>query len=178
MAPRSSARSTALDACLALLRDGEALSLETAARAAGITKPGLMYHFPTKEALMLALVDHVVERCEAEILVRLPEPSSDSPVELATAYARWALEDAHDASDLVAFADPRLRDLLVDRWSERFRVFAAFDDVEPDLRTRILAVRMLADGVWFATASGALAPTDAERAALAVLVDELLAGPS
>lgn len=172
---RTSSRIDALDAALALLRDGDAVSLESAARAAGLTKPGLMYHFPTKEALMLALVDHVVDRCEAEILLRVPDPSAASPVELATAYARWALEDDHDASDLVAFADPRLRDALVERWSDRFRIFATFDDVEPALRTRILAVRMLADGVWFACASGALAPSVDERRALAALVDELLA---
>lgn len=177
MAARSSSRLDALDAALALLRDGDAVSLETTARAAGLTKPGLMYHFPTKETLMLALVDHVVDRCEAAILVRVPDPSSASPIDLATAYARWALEDDHDASDLVAFADPRLRDALVDRWTDRFRIFASLDGVEPVLRTRILAVRMLADGVWFACASGALAPSDDDRRALAGLVDELLTVP-
>jgi len=177
MAARSSSRRAALDAALALLRDGDAISLETTARAAGLTKPGLMYHFPTKEVLMLALVDHVVDRCETSILLRIPDPAAASPVDLATAYARWALEDVHDASDLVAFADPRLRGALVDRWTDRFRVFASLDGVEPALRTRLLAVRMLADGVWFACASGALAPSDDDRRALAGLVDELLAVP-
>ncbi|SDH70669.1 regulatory protein, tetR family [Agrococcus jejuensis] len=175
MAPRSSSRVDALDAALALLRDGEAVSLESAARAAGITKPGLMYHFPTKQQLMLALVDHVVDRCEAQILLRVPDPASATPVELTIAYARWALEDEHDASDLVVFADPRIRDDLAARWTERFRVFAALDGVEPALRTRLLAVRMLADGVWFACAADVLPPSPADRAALADLVDELLA---
>lgn len=175
MVARTSSRLDALEAALALLRDGDAVTLEATAREAGLTKPGLMYHFPTKEALMLALVDHVVDRCEAAILLRIPDPSVASPVDLATAYARWALEDVHDASDLVAFADPRLRDALVDRWSDRFRVFATIEDVEPTLRTRILAVRMLADGVWFACASGTLAPSDEDRRALGGLVDELLA---
>lgn len=179
MTARSSARDDALAAALALLRDGDAVSLESVARAAGVTKPGLMYHFPTKQRLMLALVDHVVDRCEARILARVPDASSATPVELAAAYASWALEDAHDASDLVMFADPRLRDDLVERWTERFRRFADLDGVaDAALRARILAVRMLADGVWFACASGVLAPAEADRRALAALVDELLEVPA
>src|SRR5690625_1868219 len=40
---------------------GVTISLESVALQAGITKPGLMYHFPSKEALMLGLVDHAAE---------------------------------------------------------------------------------------------------------------------
>ena len=109
------------------------------------------------------------------ILVRVPDPATATSVALATAYARWALEDPLDASDLVMFADPRLRVDLAARWTERFRVFADLDGVEPALRTRILAVRMLADGVWFARASDVLPPSAVERDALAALVDDLLA---
>src|SRR5699024_4131569 len=40
---------------------GVTISLESVALQAGITKRGLMYHFPSKEALMLGLVDHAAE---------------------------------------------------------------------------------------------------------------------
>src|SRR5699024_10035484 len=40
---------------------GVTISLESVALQAGITKPGLMYHFPSQEALMLGLVDQAAE---------------------------------------------------------------------------------------------------------------------
>src|SRR5699024_8321180 len=40
---------------------GVTISLESVSLQAGITKPGLMYHFPSTEALMLGLVDHAAE---------------------------------------------------------------------------------------------------------------------
>ena len=43
---------------------GVTISLESVALQAGITKPGLMYHFPSKEALMVGLVDHAAEHWE------------------------------------------------------------------------------------------------------------------
>jgi AcrR family transcriptional regulator len=63
-AHRPSQREAILDAALVLLRDGGTLSLESAARAAEVSKPGLMYHFPTKEALVGALIDHLMARYE------------------------------------------------------------------------------------------------------------------
>jgi AcrR family transcriptional regulator len=46
---------------LALLRRGVTVSLESAAQACGLSKPGLMHHFHTKQALMLALVDQATQ---------------------------------------------------------------------------------------------------------------------
>ena len=44
-----------------LARDGRVVSLDSAARAAGVTKPGLMYHFSTKQDLLMAMVDFVID---------------------------------------------------------------------------------------------------------------------
>lgn len=49
-------------AAFAQLEEGGSVSLDSVARAVGLTKPGVMYHYPTKEALMLALVDSVLDR--------------------------------------------------------------------------------------------------------------------
>ncbi|MBD0322544.1 MAG: TetR family transcriptional regulator, partial [Aldersonia sp.] len=45
-----SPRDRVLEAALDVLRDGESITLDSAARRVGMTKPGLMHHFPTKEA--------------------------------------------------------------------------------------------------------------------------------
>jgi AcrR family transcriptional regulator len=43
------------------------LTLERAAAAAGVSKGGLLYHFPTKAALVAGLIDDVLERFEAAV---------------------------------------------------------------------------------------------------------------
>lgn len=68
---RPSSATAILDAALSILDDGGTVSIESVAVAAGLTKPGLMYHFRTKAALMDALVDHVVDELESELVERL-----------------------------------------------------------------------------------------------------------
>lgn len=178
MNPRPNTRTAALDAALTVLVQDGVLSLDSVARAAGLTKPGLMYHFPTKEALMSAVVDHVLDRCEASILQRLgADPSTADPARRIAAYVSWSLEEPHGAVDLVAFADPRLRAQLVERWTTRFGPYLRIDEqLDEATRTRLLALRLLADGAWFAGAADMLPPTRAERQRLqafaAALLDE------
>src|SRR5512146_2760569 len=42
------------------------LTLEAVAREAGVSKGGLLYHFPSKSALVTAVVERLVVRCEAD----------------------------------------------------------------------------------------------------------------
>jgi AcrR family transcriptional regulator len=155
-AHRPSLREEALDRAVDLLRDGDSLSLDSVARATGLTKPGLMYHFPTKKALMTALVDSVVDRCERELEGLLPAgATSPTTRQRLAAYLRWALELPHDGSDLVMLSDPRLRDLLIERWSERLHTWVRVpEDLPAQDRARLHVVRLAADGCWFADASG------------------------
>ena len=162
-AHRPSLRDRALDLGLELLRRGEPLSLDSVARAAGLTKPGLMYHFPTKEALMAALVDRVVDRCEGELEALLPSDSPTADQRLA-AYLRWSFTHPHDGSDLVMLSDPRLRDRMIVRWTERMHPWVEIPrGLTARDRARLHMVRLAADGCWFADASGYLPVPDAER---------------
>ena len=162
---RPSLRDKALDRGLDLLRQGTPLSLDSVARAAGLTKPGLMYHFPTKETLMAALVDRVVDRCEAELEGLLPTGAgSPTTNERLAAYLQWSLTYPHDGSDLVMLGDPRLRDRMIGRWSDRLQPWVEIpEDLPAQDRARLHLVRLAADGCWFADASGYLPLTDDER---------------
>lgn len=42
--------------------EGGSITLARVAREAGLTKPGLMYHFATRDALMQAIVEHAATR--------------------------------------------------------------------------------------------------------------------
>src|SRR5690625_6128714 len=67
-AHRPSAREAMLDAAEAHLGADGTLTLDSAASAAGVSKPGLMYHFATQEALLNAILDRMIFRYEAGLL--------------------------------------------------------------------------------------------------------------
>lgn len=63
---------------LVLTEGVSALTLEAAAKAAGISKGGLLYHFPSKEALMLGMIDARHEWIKTEHKAerdKLPDPT-------------------------------------------------------------------------------------------------------
>jgi AcrR family transcriptional regulator len=82
---KPNARDRILNAVLALAkRSGVAhLSLDAIARQAGVSKGGLLYHFPTKIELMRALVRHFVAATEHAIAEA--EAGASSPNPAATA---------------------------------------------------------------------------------------------
>lgn len=63
------ARESVLDAFEAII-DGEgerAATIDATARAAGVSKGGLLYHFASKEALEAALIERMSERAAADV---------------------------------------------------------------------------------------------------------------
>lgn len=165
-----------LAAARALLDGGAAVSLESVAERTGLTKPGLMYHFPTKSALMDALVDHVARSAERELSQRLDIPiERASPRQRLRAYVRWAVEGPHRRSDLVMFGDPRLVEQMTQRWTEHFTRWVHIPaDTAPDVRGRLHAARLLADGAWLAQASATFPLTADEQPDVLALALDLI----
>lgn len=60
------------------IRDGLlAMTLENVAKQAGISKGGVMYHFPSKDELVRGVLDYFSEQCETMLMRRViddPEP--------------------------------------------------------------------------------------------------------
>lgn len=80
-AKKPNARDRILNAVLSVAkRSGVGhLSLDAIARQAGVSKGGLLYHFPTKNELMRALVQHhlaAIEHAIADAEVRIPSPNA------------------------------------------------------------------------------------------------------
>lgn len=173
-------RERALQAALTLVRAERPVSLDTTAAESGLSKPGLMHHFRTKEALMLALVDHVVDHWERELTDRLAVPLADAgPRDRLRAYVDWALTGPFDESDLVMLGDPRLRRPLRERWTDRMAPWCSLPPGLPAAeRARLDAARLLADGAWFADATSTFALPDDERGPVRALALDLLADPS
>jgi len=171
-AHRPSARETMLEAAEAHLGADGTLTLDSAARAAGVTKPGLMYHFATKEALLEAVLHRIAARYEREMLALIgarhgSEVEDFGEVPAAArhlAYLEWAATAELSAADIVMVADPKLRVALTERWQQQIERWLAIPERTPAApRSRLLAVRLLADGLWFDRASGLLGEAPAEE---------------
>ena len=148
-----------LDAALDVLRDGRSLTIDAVAQQAQLTKPGVVHHFPTKEALTFAVLENLLARWDDE-LTRRAGPGADDTARLR-AYVEHTLLGEMDTADLALFADPKLREKLSARWAERMDAW--FGSLE---HPRAAAVRYLADGAWIDRCLGVLPQDRDQRAAV------------
>jgi len=85
---RKSSRERILDAAAELVSEigSGRLTLETVAERAGLSKGGLLYNFPTKEALLQAMIQRLVDEVstEREALRRQAEPGRNLEARLCT----------------------------------------------------------------------------------------------
>lgn len=156
-----------LDAALGVLRAGDALTIDAVARQAGLTKPGVVHHFPTKEALTFAVLDHLLGRWDDE-LTRRAGPEADD-TERLRAYVEHTLLGEMDTADLALFADPKLREKLSVRWAQRMDAWFGRLD-----HPQATAVRFLADGAWIDRCLGLLPQDRGQRAAVLEIALSLL----
>src|SRR5699024_2424530 len=88
--------------------------------AGGSDQTGVDAPLPSKEAMMVALVDAVIDQWEEQLTQTLgAAPAEVGAVDRIGAYARFVLAQDFDRSDVVVFADPRLHRTLVARWEGR-----------------------------------------------------------
>jgi|JI10StandDraft_1071094.scaffolds.fasta_scaffold28170_6 AcrR family transcriptional regulator len=153
---RPSSRERILDTFEQVLLDDGAGSatLDAVAERAGISKGGLIYHFPSKAALLAGLVERLMTRVD-EIVAAAP----DEPAELI----RWYL--SYDPSDPVELAvwrsllaaihavDDGLAQAISDAFVRFTRPLAVLD---PFLAEQ---VRLIGDGLYLNALVGAPPPS-------------------
>jgi AcrR family transcriptional regulator len=89
-------RRALLDAAGTAIRvRGISASLDDIARQAGVSKGGLLYHFPAKDALVRALAQDILDAFRAEVSAAL-DPADTSPGRLTRAYVRASLDTSQD----------------------------------------------------------------------------------
>ncbi len=180
MPPPPAARDKVLDAFQRLLIEhGEReTTLDAVARAAGVSKGGLIYHFGSREALIDGLLGRLETQAAADVVLMKGAPegpaayyirtsaSADTPLDLTLVAATRLLQRSH----------PRTREVLAavhDRWYEVLR--AAVGD--PAVARLIM---LIGDGMYYgATLSGSDAAESSTSSVPDVdevlrLVDELV----
>lgn len=145
-------------------RDGVSnLTLEAVAKQAGVSKGGLLYHYPSKSALVTAIVARLATRCEANQALSV-ESDSQGPGTFTRAYLQARKEPLdpqevpfHCALLAAAGTDSQYLDPFrqcIGQWQERLES----DGIDPAIAT---TVRLAIDGLAFSTMLG-LAPPSAD----------------
>jgi AcrR family transcriptional regulator len=124
-------------------------TLEAVAHEAGVSKGGLLYHFPSKSALITAVVQRLADRCEADQHEALAE-ASDCPGAFSRAYVSVRTDPldpgelrVHTALLAAAATDPRFLDPFREKmaaWQARLEA----DGIEPEVA---MIVRLAIDGM-------------------------------
>lgn len=171
---RPSCKHLILEAAEAVVRDGGAahLTLDAVADKAGVSKGGLLYHFPTKEALIEGMIAQVIERGQerrAVALEQLPAtPSRGLKAEIISLLVTHDVDHRVSTALLAAVAnEPKHTSRFRELHRERF---AAHTENAPHPE-RVEIVLLAAYGLFFLDLLQG-SPFDARQRA--ALVEELL----
>ncbi|WP_238418998.1 TetR/AcrR family transcriptional regulator [Gordonia sp. 'Campus'] len=158
-----------LDAGARLIaRRGTAVSVADIAAAAGVSKGGLLYHFPSKDDLLVDLSADLMARFRADV-ERAADEEEQGPGRLTRAYIRASFADAKDSESLrdqIALAARLMYESgaehVAQEDADRWRAALHDDGLDPAITRLIIAA---ADGSNTAPLWGAVLD-DADRAAL------------
>lgn len=157
---------TILQAANAIVqRDGVArLTIEAVAREAGVSKGGVLYHFPSKEALVTGMVTRLIDHFEDDLHQALAaEPPG--PGRWLRAYIRASSSLEQQSPDVTASflaamgTNPDLLAPLRQRY-QAWQQAAEQDGIAPAEATLL---RLAVDGLWFAELLGLAPPTGVTR---------------
>ncbi len=152
---------------VAARQGGADFSYESTATEAGLTKAGVLYHFPSREDLVLAVVEYVAQTWEQAMLQALGRPLAEAtPAQRIRAYVEVAAGDDVSRGDFAIYADALCRPAHIGPWNEVFSRWFELDGCSPEQRARLSSARFAADGLWVAKATGTLRPTSGEYDAL------------
>jgi AcrR family transcriptional regulator len=157
MKGKKTTREKILDAASAVVLKESAtgLTLEKASKVAGVSKGGLLYHFPTKQALLQGMIERVIDDFETSVFNRI----ANDPEEKGRFLRAYLLEAAappaagspHErrkrlqSALLAAIAnDNRLLDPLRERYIA-YQDLLVKDGLDPIDAT---ITRLAADAMW------------------------------
>lgn len=171
---RPSSRDRIVETALRVVAVSPEASLTEIAEAAGVTKQGLLYHFPDRQALREAMLALIFRRWEQE-MERILGCALDaaSPGERISAYARLAARGTVVEGESVVYAEIvyRSEDLSwYDAWVRRW----FFDDATDRQPPARLAAWVAANGLWSVMTSGKLRLDDDDVRGILAEIDRLV----
>ncbi len=133
------------------------VTFQAVADAVGVTKGGVMHHFATKDALILAVFDDAMTKFEAEVkAAMIKDPVRYGSFTRAYIDATISLGEKGQAEFdsqatlyVLMLGDSELRELWAKWANEQLQKHEATDNTET-----LCMVRLVADGIWLSDFSG------------------------
>ncbi len=150
---RSATREALLRAASQVVIDKgvEALTLDAVAKQAGVSKGGLLYHFPNKDALMGGMVEQLIQDFETVLQTEFDQDDAPgTPGQWVRAYIRATLRFSKQSLALIA----RLSSIAADSpnlleaakvYDQQWRQRLETSGIDPTKATIIL---LATDGLW------------------------------
>jgi AcrR family transcriptional regulator len=132
------------------------VTLEQVALEAGVSKGGLLHHFPTKQALLSGLMEQIGKVFKARLEKYMALETPNQPGRLARAYVRASFEyeaDELQLTNAIAKVVSEFPELLLELQEE----FAQLDqEMQSDglPAARAIVIRLACDGLWFSELIG------------------------
>ncbi len=146
-------------------RGVSSLTLDAVARNAGISKGGLLHHFPTKECLIDALIDRTVGRWR-QSLEEAIEAEDPGPGRTARALVKLCLADVSTCARPCRNSSAAMLAVLMQPGDRRTRLHQFYEELTCAVRGEGLSsglgdvVLACVDGLWLHWTTG-LVPTGA-----------------
>lgn len=147
----------------------DALTLDAVAKEAGVSKGGLLYHFPTKEALIQGMIQSLIDEFNLAVVTEVErDPTPQKAGRYARAYLRATFYSDYPLPALsegilagIAMNPALLRPLQVafQEWQTRL----LNDGIDP---ATAAVIRTAADGLWLAELMDLAPPQEPLRSAL------------
>ncbi|MDB9524791.1 TetR/AcrR family transcriptional regulator [Oscillatoria sp. CS-180] len=130
----------------------EALTLSAVAQHAGTSKGGLLYHFPTKDALLTGMVEQLVQDFETALQTAFDQDDAPgTPGQWLRAYIRATLQFNKKSLALiiclssVVTASPELLE-AAKSYEQRWQLKLKDDGID---LTKASIIQLAVDGLWF-----------------------------
>lgn len=176
---RPSSHDRILDAAVRVIqREGvTAVTFDSVAADAELTRGGIMYHFPSREDLLAAIHQHLADQWEASLLAEAGGPAETLTAdERLAAYVRVSARSATRA-ELQFMLEAVTRPEWAAPWSAVLeRWVPVSTDAGDDASLTRLVTRLAADGLWMFEALAYRTIPEAQRRAVAEHLVRAVAG--
>lgn len=156
-----------------------AVTFDSVAAEAGLTRGGIIYHFPSRENLIGAIHASMAQQWEHELAQQCGKAASDATAtERLVAYIRTCANSASPADLQMLLDSPngehdRVWSDVIERWTPQ-----GADDGVDEVRDAQWIALMAADGLWLNEAVSKKRLPDAKRRQIAERIVALLTEPA